>query len=75
MALPTTAGVICRLNTTSLNVTWFCVPVVMPLNGNIRMMPRVAPSKDNSSDSSMNEVRMLGRENPITRRVAISRPR
>ena len=47
----------------------------MPLNGSIRMRPRVAPSKDNSSDSSMKEVRMLGRENPITRSVAISRPR
>ena len=70
-----TPGVIRKLNTASLNVTGFEVPVVMPLKGRIRTMPTIAPSKASSSDSNTKEVRILGRENPITRKVAISRAR
>ena len=44
----------------------------MPLNGNISTIPTAAPSKDSSTASNTNEVRMLDRENPITRKVAIS---
>src|SRR5580704_13699656 len=75
IATPTTTGVMRRLTTISLKVTAFDVPVVMPLNGSIRTIPSAAPSSDNSTDSNTKEVRILGREKPITRRVAISRER
>src|SRR5580704_8639264 len=71
----TTFGVIRKLNTASLNVTGLFVPVVIPLNGSIKTMPTAAPSIDNNTDSKTNEVRMLDREKPITRNVAISRDR
>src|SRR6516165_4980174 len=74
-AQPTTLGVIRKLNTASLNVTGLLVPVVIPLNGSIKRMPTSAPNSDKSTDSRTNELRMLGRENPITRKVAISRAR
>ena len=41
-----TRGVICKLNTISLNVTWLPTPVVRPLNGNINKIPRIDPSSD-----------------------------
>jgi hypothetical protein len=56
IAATITVGVILKLNTTSLNVTWFDVPVVMPLKGSIRTIPISAPNKDNISDSSTNDV-------------------
>ena len=75
MARIATAGVILSANTTSLNVTAFEVPVCMPLKGSMRRMPTMAPSNASSRDSNTKEVRMAGREKPMTRSVAISRPR
>src|ERR1700752_5314045 len=72
---PMTVGVMRRLNTASLKVTGFFVPVVIPFIGSINMIPIAAPSSARSTDSKTNEVRMLGREKPITRSVAISRER
>src|SRR5207244_11350650 len=74
-AVTTTGRVILRLKTISLKVTALEVPVVMPLNGSIKTIPTSAPSNDSSKDSNTNEVKMLGFENPITRSVAIARPR
>src|SRR6202035_3997469 len=74
-ATTATSGVICRLNTTSLNVTAFDVPVCNPLNGNISKIPTTAPSRDSINDSRTKEVKIDGRENPSTRNVAISLPR
>ena len=70
-----TPGVMRNANTTSLKVTWFDVPVVIPLNGSISTIPIVAPISDSITASSTNDVKILGRENPITRSVAISRDR
>src|ERR1017187_10942377 len=70
-----TCHVICRLNTTSLNVTAFDVPVCIPLNGSISRSPATAPNRASNNDSKTNEVKMAGRENPNTRKVAISTPR
>ena len=64
IAATITVGVILKLNTTSLNVTWFDVPVVIPLNGNIRTIPISAPNKDSINDSSTNEVKIAGLEKP-----------
>ena len=75
IAYAATTGVICKLNTTSLNVTAFDVPVCSPLNGSINKIPAAAPSNASNRDSRTNEVRIAGRENPSTRKVAISRPR
>ena len=48
------------------------MPVLMPLNGNIKIIPTIAPSNESSNASITNDVRILGRENPMMRRVAIS---
>src|SRR3984893_7798757 len=71
-AVIVTPQVTCRLKTVSLNVSWLPIPVLMPLNGNIKTIPTTAPSNERSNASITNEVRMLGRENPMIRRVAIS---
>lgn len=67
-----TPQVRCRLKTVSLKVRELPIPVLMPLNGNIKTIPTIAPSNESSNASITNEVRMLGRENPMIRRVAIS---
>ena len=45
------------------------------MNGSISTIPTAAPNNESSTASRTNEVRMLGRENPFTRKVAISRER
>src|SRR4051812_19865792 len=74
-AVITICGVILMLNTTSLNDIMLYVPVVIPLNGSINSGAAAPPNNDNTSDSNTNDVRMLGRLNPITLSVAISLPR
>ena len=64
-AVIATPQVMCRLKTVSLKVSWLPIPVLMPLNGNIKTIPTTAPSNESSSASITNEVRMLGRENPM----------
>ena len=74
-AVIATLQVKCRLKTVSLKVSELPIPVVMPLNGRIRMIPTIAPSNESISASITNEVRMLGLEKPMMRSVAISRER
>ena len=70
-----TPGVNVRPKTTSLKVTWILRSGGHAVERQHKQNSHASSQQRQQKDSSTNEVKMLGRENPITRSVAISRQR
>ena len=68
-------GVTLKSKAISEKVFMLKVPVDIPFTGSASRQPRTPPTSARSSDSSINENRMLRLLKPSTRRVAISRVR
>src|SRR5262245_40587130 len=65
-------GVMRKLKSTSLNVVKLAVPVEIPCKGSARMHPTSPPRSASNVASSMNDDKMLQRENPSARSVPTS---